>query len=410
MRMKRICWAFLLFFIFGNAAFAEDMHIHVYGGSGKDTLMDVIALRDGGFLLVGSTLSNDGDLSTRRWNTSKENCDAWAIGLDRLHNIRFQILMGQSNDANEQFIKAMPLPDGSTALLYEYIDEESHFYELQRWSDSGLYLETIPIPPSTVMIHGLEDSFLFAGGFREYFDPDATEGPWLARYAFDGTPIWAGTYPDLSPWAMLDAKQNGKHLLCSGIWRETFSDYSGNILCMDIETGEVLWNYTTEPKGYARLSRLTMLSDGSAIAVGWKSGLMDRDGGLVVRVDQDGTQLSKRTIYEPDEPDSAWFTDVLEVTEGVMIVGERMFGDDPLYTAGWLLLLNDRGSSEGKYGRDSLLNLKGGRLVRGMDGLTYYFGFGGTNLEADDFFMLRLDNPPNGLGPLDEFDGMGEYE
>lgn len=411
MRMKGIFLVVLLAFSLsaGAAACAEGMHIHTFGGSGRDTLLDVIALRDGGFLMVGNTLSNDGDVANIRWNTSKENCDAWAVSLDQYHNIRFQIVIGESENAVEQFTKAVLLPDGSLALLYEYIDEESHRIELQRYSNEGLFLGMIPIPPSTLAIQGLENSFLFAGGFREFYD-DETDGPWLARYAFDGTPIWAGLYPDLGPWVMQDAQQDGKRLVCCGIWRESFSDYSGNILCLDIDSGKVLWNYKTEPQGYARLARLTTLSDGSAIAVGWKSGATERDGGLAVRVDKDGNQLWKKTVYQP-EPDSAWFTDVLEISAGVVVSGAHLFGEETLNRSGWILMLNERGSVEQeKYVGESLLNLSGGRLIRGMDGLLYYFGTGGTESNAEDFFILRLDNPPGDSDPMDEFDGMGDYE
>lgn len=404
-RMKGIVLVLLIMVLLGNTAFAEYMHIHTFGGSGIDVPLDVIALRDGGFLMVGNTRSNDGDVSDR-WNTSKDYCDALAIVIDSSHNIRFRILIGTSDSANEQFIKAIQLPDGGFALLYEYSDEETHKYELLRYNDSGTFIETIPIPKGTTAILGLDDGFLAAGGFSEYYDPNQQEGPWLARFSFDGTQRWMLPYDELIPWTLHDAKQSGNRLVCAGIWREAYADYSGSILCFDLENREVLWTYNTEAEGFARLDRLTVLGDGSVVAIGWKSGVDEQDRGLAVRLDKDGQLIWKKTFPRFD---SSWFTDLLEISEGILVSGTQMYEEEgKLYTAGMILTLNERGNVEKEYERDMLLNMAGGMLVRGTDGLPYYFCCGGAESDAEDFFMWSLTSPT--ADPMSDFDGMGEYE
>lgn len=390
MRMKQLCLVLLLCSLMGSHVLAEEPHIHSFGGSSKDSPLDAIVLRDGVILIVGSTLSNDGDVSYR-FNTSKDYCDAWAICLDRYHNIRYPVLIGNSNTAYEQFVSAAPLPNGGFALFYEYIDDLEHKFELLFFNDYGELQDIIAIPEGTTSVYMLDDGYITAGGFREYYaDNNETGGPWLSRFSFDGTMLWHRSYPTLTPWSLLDIRQDGAQLLCSGTWREAF-EYSGNILSMD-GNGNIIWNYITEPIGFARLDKVTPMGDGGAVAVGWKSGPDEEDGGLVVRVDCTGKLMWSKTIYRPD---SAWFTDVLRMGDGVMISGMQMFEEnDKLFTSGWILQLDASGQIGHELGRESLLGMGSSILVRGTDSYPYFICSGGTYTGAEDFFMMRIGNLP----------------
>lgn len=401
MRMKRICLTLLLLGLMGSLASADEPHIHSFGGSSKDLPLDAIVLRDGVFLFVGSTFSNDGDVSYR-YNTSKDYCDAWAICLDRYHNIRYPVLVGDSNTAYEKFVTAAPLSDGGFALFYEYIDDQEHKFELMRYNHFGELQDIVAVPEGTTSVHVLDDGFIAAGGFREYYaDANETQMPWLARLTFDGSTLWRHTYPDLTPWSLLDLKQDGDLLFCSGMWRESF-EYSGNILCMDAK-GNVLWNYITDPKGFATLDKVTPMGDGGAVAVGWKSGPDEDDGGLAVRVDGAGQLMWTNTVYRPD---SAWFTDVLRMGDGVMVSGMQMYEEDEkLFTSGWIAQLDAKGQIIQELGRERLLGMGSSVLVRGTDSFPYYISCGGTYTGAEDFFMMRVGST---FAAVDEANALGD--
>lgn len=63
----------------------------VYGGSGYDQCHKIIRLHDGNFLLVGSTFSNDGDITFNHGSG-----DVWVVKIDSMRNLLWQKTYGGS--------------------------------------------------------------------------------------------------------------------------------------------------------------------------------------------------------------------------------------------------------------------------------------------------------------------------
>ena len=63
------------------------------GGSGYDIAYSITTTRDGGYMMAGSTSSNDGDVSG-----SHGGSDAWTVKLDRGGKLRWQKVLGGSGD------------------------------------------------------------------------------------------------------------------------------------------------------------------------------------------------------------------------------------------------------------------------------------------------------------------------
>ena len=63
------------------------------GGSGWDIATSVLQTRDGSYILTGTTASNDGDIAG-----SHGNADCWVIKLDNAGALEWQKLMGGSSD------------------------------------------------------------------------------------------------------------------------------------------------------------------------------------------------------------------------------------------------------------------------------------------------------------------------
>lgn len=67
---------------------------HTYGGSGDEFLRATISTQDGGYLLGGSSNSNDGDVQSG----NKGNDDFWVVKIDNLGNIEWEQSFGGSGD------------------------------------------------------------------------------------------------------------------------------------------------------------------------------------------------------------------------------------------------------------------------------------------------------------------------
>ena len=406
MPKKIVCLVLTLCWLMASTALAEQPRIHAFGGSGKDLPMDAIPLQDGGFLLAGNTLSMDGDVLARE-DRAHAAADAWAIRLDSSYHIVFQILISDSVTAQEQFSLVKQLPDESFVLLYEFTDLDHHKFRLLHYSSSGKFMDELPLPQNTRILREVQDGFIAGGGFRDYYGNEEDKNvPWLTKISYDGTVVWHQTYAAMAPWSILDIYQEGDVLFCAGKWREAF-EYSGNIVCLDA-AGNFLWDYKTEPDGFTTLNKIAAMPDGGAIAVGWKSGPYEDDGGIMVRVDNQGNQQFKKTIYRPDV---AWFTDIIQTEEGSLISGLQMYErNGRLYSSGWLLRINAEGKITHELGGDLLPGADSSLLIQAKDHLAYYITSGGPMQNVKDFFLMQIANLPEADYALDEFGGMEEFE
>ncbi len=79
---------------------------HCYGGSNDENVNGITATEDGGFIFVGQTDSNDGDVSGNHGAD-----DIWAVKIDSLGNLVWQHCFGGSQSESVSFIK--PSADGN---------------------------------------------------------------------------------------------------------------------------------------------------------------------------------------------------------------------------------------------------------------------------------------------------------
>ena len=84
---------------------------HAYGGSGIDRLNGLVTTMDGGALLVGTTNSNDGDVSGLHGSAS----DAWVLKVDSMGSIQWQRLLG--GISNDEASSALQVSDGGFIVL-----------------------------------------------------------------------------------------------------------------------------------------------------------------------------------------------------------------------------------------------------------------------------------------------------
>lgn len=76
------------------------------GGSGTEASGNIQQTMDGGYILVGTTYSNDGDVSNN--HSSLDTGDVWVVKLDTALNIEWQKCYGGSSYENGSYIEQTP--------------------------------------------------------------------------------------------------------------------------------------------------------------------------------------------------------------------------------------------------------------------------------------------------------------
>ena len=79
---------------------------HCYGGSNDENVNGIVTTNDGGYIFVGQTSSNDGDVSGNHGAN-----DIWAVKIDSLGDLKWQHCFGGSQNEYVSFIK--PSIDGN---------------------------------------------------------------------------------------------------------------------------------------------------------------------------------------------------------------------------------------------------------------------------------------------------------
>jgi hypothetical protein len=90
-----------------------------YGGTYTESVVDIKSTNDGGYILLGLTNSNDGDVTDLHGIPgTNDNFDIWVIKTDSIGNIEWQHCLGGTHFDNAEFIEITPqgnyLVGGST--------------------------------------------------------------------------------------------------------------------------------------------------------------------------------------------------------------------------------------------------------------------------------------------------------
>lgn len=101
---------------------------HCLGGSLEDLAKSILATRDGGYMVSGSTLSSDGDVST---NHGYE--DNWIVKLDSIGQIIWKCSLGGSNA--ERGVSVQEDSDGSYLVLSETLSSNGQVTGFHGYND-----------------------------------------------------------------------------------------------------------------------------------------------------------------------------------------------------------------------------------------------------------------------------------
>lgn len=251
-----------------------------YGGSKDDQISKMQLTSDGGCILIGSSGSNDGDVSGNHGGT----IDIWIIKLDVNGSLQWQKCMGGSNDDNGFAIKVTPeggyviagssgSSDGDLASLPHSFNQD--FWLVKLKSDASIEwqkvyggggddvaIDVIVTPPGDYIFSGLTDNIL-PGDDPNRKPPNA----WFFKCSSDGTPSWqkfiGGNGADY-PYAIITA---GNDFAFAGSSYSNDRDITGNHGNYDFIIGKL--SLTTLP---VILTNFTAQKQHTDVLLQWQTG------------------------------------------------------------------------------------------------------------------------------------------
>lgn len=266
------------------------------GGAGLDQLKTVIQTSDGGYLVAGSSSSdNSGDKTEK----SRGNLDYWLVRLDSKGNIKWQRTLGgkyadilksviQTKDGGYLVGGTSNSPESGDKTEPNYglgdywvlkLDAEGRI-EWQRTygGDQDDQLKVVHQTP--------EGDYLLGGNSNSGTTNTKTKTNksgtdiWLLKIAPNGTPLWQETYSfgKVDFLASLHEETDGTLLLGAYSKSNPYSkkqnnENSGNYIAMKLtDKGEEVWTKTIGSRGEDILTELAMTRDGGYLMAGTSKG------------------------------------------------------------------------------------------------------------------------------------------
>jgi hypothetical protein len=259
-----------------------------FGGTSGDVFQQIIQIPDGGYLCVGSTFSNDGDVSG---NHGEE--DGWVVGLDNSGNIEWQKTFGGSG--TERFEGVTRTLDGEYLLVGLTNSTDGDVKDNKGISDAWVvkidsegnlqWQKTFGGTGDEIL---LDVTQMLDGGFLMVGSTDSNDGDvsgnhgsmdaWVLRIAKNGALKWQ---KPLGGSGGEELKQiawtpHGDYLL-AGQSDSNDGDVSGNKGRLDgwviaiNENGRTQWQKTFGGTNIDVLNTIAARWDGSYITGGWTS-------------------------------------------------------------------------------------------------------------------------------------------
>jgi hypothetical protein len=330
-----------------------------YGGSGNEDLWDAKPTSDGGFILVGSTQSPDGDTATGiRTYFSDTNADGWVVKVDSGGNIQWSTCLG--GQYTDTLASVVPSSDGGYFLLGR---------------NEGGWAGT---PAPIVGFHGTP-------GTGQY-------DLWLLKLDASGNLLWHTNYGG-------SASEEAKHLFQSAngnlVLVGTTESNDGNVrgrwgqadgwVVSVSPTGTLLWQQCIGGDGTDVLEKGLALADGSLVFVGRTSSTGIISGGnddvLLVKLNAFGVQEWLRSIGGSDNDSGE---NILATADGGFVIAATSFIADYSFKSSLY-------ASNGATDLCLFMTDDAGNILRCMN-------YGGSSSEMDFKGLART--PDNGFALL----------
>ncbi|WP_452225651.1 hypothetical protein [Lacinutrix chionoecetis] len=330
-----------------------------YGGTADDKGKDIIQTTDGGYAILGSTYSNDGDVSS---NNGQQ--DYWLAKLDASGNIIWQKSFGyqgadygisviQTNDTGYLITGVLDVTasggDGNTSKSSNK-HAGGDYWALKldasgtiEWSKyyGGLFTDT---PESVVQTE--DNGFIIVGG-SDSMDTDISNNIgsydfWVVKISASGAIEWEKSFGGSQideAWAIV--KSGDGNFLIAGDTRSNDANVSNNIGAADLwlikisPSGELLWEKTYGGTSFDVARAIKATQDGGFVLAGSsRSSDVDvsenkgQNDAWALKINSSGTLMWQQTIGGTNIDFAYGIAELNDQT--VVVVGDSYSNDEDI--------------------------------------------------------------------------------
>src|SRR5690606_23353022 len=134
--MKKTLFSLWMAIVLATTVFAQAFEIEWsknYGGSDIDYPEQIKRTNDGGYIIVGTTRSNDGDLTFNPYSTSS----TWLLKLDVNGNMEWSKIFGDFEILSSSISSVYPTTDGGYILVKVLNDGSNPIQVVYKLNESG---------------------------------------------------------------------------------------------------------------------------------------------------------------------------------------------------------------------------------------------------------------------------------
>lgn len=289
------------------------------GGSANEECWDVFLTLDDGFLVVGSTQSSDGDVSSK----SNTNYNYWAVKLDASGNLEWENTYFYNSNAHALAYAADNTSDGGFMLTgYTYVDNTNRYdvwivkidangNPLWNQSFGGTSFDY------SYGIKAVSDGGYVVSGMTLSNDGDVSgnhgsEDFWVIKLDSNGNLLWQNTLGGSGSEYAYDLEEISDGYMVAGYTTSNNFDVTGHhggndfwVVKLDFN-GSIIWQKAYGGSGHETARDISLSNDGNIMIAGdtgsTNGDISSNDGGYdfwLVKIDPDGNIQWDKTYGSP---------------------------------------------------------------------------------------------------------------
>lgn len=363
-------------FNFNRTAFSVD-DIQTHGGSLNDSFQSIAAATDGGYVLVGFTQSNDFDIQTKTDNSY----DFWVRRFSSNHTLLWSKTYGGSSDDRGADIVAtqdggfvivgysasndgdLTQNNGIRDFWVFKIDAQGNLIWQKSFGFSGsdYGISVLKTQDNGVLLCGVLDVTASGGqGNSKTVNKHAGGDYWVLKLAQDGSPEWTryfgGSFTD-SPFGMVETA-DGNYVI-AGSSDSNDVDISNNkgaydywVIAID-QSGNLIWEKSFGGSEIDEARGIAVATDGNILITGDTrsfDGNVTKNNGVadlwLIKIDTSGNLIWEKTIGGSSFDAARSISPSLQ--NGFIIAGSTRSSSSAITNEGqndaWILEVNDQGN------------------------------------------------------------------
>jgi len=317
--------------------------LKTFGGSSGDLGYSVRVTSDGGYIVSGTTYSNDGDVSQQNGNG-----DFWIVKLNAIGNIEWERSIGTID--NDYSYGIEQTSDGgyiAVGLTGNALGGNTYFYVVKLFPNGDIQWENTfggsQMDVATSVKQASDGGYIVTG-FSESSDGDISSSNgwldfWVIKISSTGDLIWEKTFggTGIDQSTDIQLTSDGGFIVV-GTTTSNNGDVSSNNGDYDFwiikisNIGDLIWEKTYGGTGEDVARSVKQTNDGSFIVAGFTkssdgdvSNLIGEEDFWVIKLSENGNLIWEKT-FGGTQSDTAWYVQ-LSSDNNIIVVGST-YSDD----------------------------------------------------------------------------------